>query len=145
MIRKCMLVGVICILVLTTLPVVNADNEYPQDGGPYLVFIGGKCSRGGNKPIWFDFSNFFQGESPRWCRIGPFSLHRWPVGPHYLMENQSIFMVNGKMQNIEYPVSIVLKGFKGFSPASYHVFVKTSGRIRIFGICEEISLLYECG
>lgn len=143
MLKKCMVIGVICLLMLVAFPIIIADDEYPQEGGPYLVSIGGKCTRGGNKPIWFDFSNFLQGESPRWCRIGPFSLHKYPVGPHYLMEKQSIFIVNGEIQNIEYPVSIFLKGFKGFSPAVYHVGIKTLGRIRIFGICEEIDLLYD--
>ena len=143
MYRKLVVVGIICILFLVSFPLVNAEDEYPREEGPYVVFMGGKCTRGGNKPVMFDISNFFQGEQPRWFRFGPFCLNKWPVGPYYLMEKQSIFIINGEMQNIEYSVGILLQGFKGYAPAVYHLGIKTWGRIRIFGICEEISLSYE--
>lgn len=139
--RKSLTVIVICLLMLVSIPLVNALDEYPREEGPYNVFMGGKCSRGGYKPVFFDFVSFFKGEKPRWFQLGPLGLYRWPVGPHYQMEKSSIFIVNGKIQNIEYPVGIMLKGFKGYAPAIYHTAIKTLGRIRVFGVCEEISLL----
>ena len=141
MLKKGLVVGTICLLMLVSIPLVNALDEYPREDGPYNVFMGGKCSRGGYKPVSFDFVSFFKGEKPRWFQLGPLGLYRWPVGPHYQMEKGSIFIVNGKIQNIEYPVGFMLNGFKGYAPAIYHTFIKTPGRIRVFGVCEEISLL----
>ena len=59
------------------------------------------------------------------------------------MEKGSIFFVNGKFQNIEYPVLVWFRGFKGYAPATI-IWVLSAffGRIRIFGVCDEIYLLY---
>lgn len=60
------------------------------------------------------------------------------------MEEGSIFIVNGKVQDVDYPVYISLEGFKGYAPALGLWLTKAiiGGRIRIFGVCEEISLWY---
>ena len=86
-IRRSLVVGVICLLMLVSIPLVNALDEYPREEGPYKVFMGGKCSIGGNKPLWFDFPGLLNDGKPKWFQLGPLSLHRWPVGPQYQMEN----------------------------------------------------------
>jgi hypothetical protein len=141
-VKKSLVIGAICLLMLVSFPIVNSLIEYPREKGPYNVFMGGKCSCGGNKPLWFDFPGLLKNGKPRWLQLGPLSLHRWPVGPQYKMEKSSILIVNGKIQNIEYPVSMMLKGFKGYAPSIYYCYMKTliSSRIRVFGVCEEIDL-----
>ena len=50
------------LLMLVSIPLVNALDEYPREEGPYIVFMGGKCSQGGNKPLALDFSGLFTDE-----------------------------------------------------------------------------------
>jgi len=64
--RKVLAVGIICLLMLVSIPLVNALDEYPREEGPYIVFMGGKCSQGGNKPLALDFSALFTDEKPRY-------------------------------------------------------------------------------
>ena len=145
MIKKCMVVGVICLLMMVAIPLVNAEYDYPKDEGPYTVFIDGECD-GGAIPSLFTFSikYFFRYGFLPGMQIGPFNYWLWPEGPSYHMREGSIFIVNGEVQDVEYPVQFQLRGFKGYAPASPLWFTKAmlNGKIRIFGVCEEIGLLY---
>jgi hypothetical protein len=146
MLKKSLTLGVICLLMLITIPIFSGEIiEYPKEEGPYTVFIGGKCNGGGiPNPIHFDVAHFITRGNIRYIQVGPLSYFVWPWGPEYHMEEESRFIVNYKLQHVEYPVSIFLYGFKGYAPALGLWFTKTfiNGRIRVFGVCEEISLWY---
>jgi len=145
MLKKCLVVGVICLLMMVAIPLVNAEGDYPKDEGPYTVFIGGECNGGGiPDPITFPIIFLIRHGYLRGMQFGPLSYWVWPWGPEYHMEEGSIFIVNGKVQDVEYPVQFHLRGFKGYAPAVGLWLTKAiiSGRIRMFGVCEEISLSY---
>jgi hypothetical protein len=138
MLKKGLIIGIIFLLMLMSFPSVTSDFiVYPRDEGPYTVFIGGKTDGGGvSDSLFFNSTIGFQ--------LGPFCKYNYPWGPEYNMWNRSIFIVNGKVQNYEFPAQIGLKGLKGFAPAINLLNLKivTGGRLRIFGICEEIWLWY---
>ena len=111
--------------------------EYPIEKGPYTVYIGGKTYGGGiSRPFFWDPEIGFQ--------IGPLCKYKYPYGPEYNFLNNSIFIVNGKIQNYDFPAQIGLKGLKGFAPAVNYLTIKilTGSRIRIFGVCDVIYLWY---
>ena len=144
--RKGLAVSIICLLMLVTFPIVVSDDiEYPKENGPYAVFIGGKCYGGIiSAPINFEWLLFLDEGYTRVIQFGPFHLFwKYPYGPDYIMEDGSIFVVNGKIQDVEYPVEIELMGFKGYAPAVFQWFFKMAfGRIRVVGFCEAINLRY---
>ncbi len=146
MLKKGMVVGVICLLMLVTIPVVSGDViEYPKEDRPHTVFISGECNSGGiPDPVSFDILGLIRYGYPRWFQLGAFGYYQWPWGPGYKMEEGSIFIVNGEVQDVEYPVQIGLFGVKGFLPAIGQLFFKNviGGKIRVFAECEEISLWY---
>ena len=143
--KKGLVVGVICLLMLVALPTVIGDDdvEYPKENGPYIVFIGGKCY-GGVIPwsINIEWLLLIEEGYSRVIQVGPFHLYwQYPYGPDYDMEEGSIFIVNGQIQDIEYPVFIELMGFKGYAPAFFLWLLKMPiGRIRVLGICDAINL-----
>ena len=144
--RKGLVVGIIFLLMLVAIPMVSGDIiEYPKEEGPYFVYMSGNC-HGGSIPdtVDFDYRGLFRDGKPMWFQLGPLSLNRWPRGPGYELNKGSIFIVNGKIQDVEYPINnLILKGFKGYAPAIWQCFIKAPiGRIRVFGVCEEISLMY---
>ena len=125
----------------------NSDGiiEYPKRDKPYTVFISGECNGGGiPDPIGFDILGLIRYGYPRWFNLGAFFYSQWPWGPEYRMEKDSIFIINGEIQDIEYPVQIGLRGAKGFLPAIGQLFFKATinGKLRVFAECEEISLWY---
>ena len=138
MLKKGLIIGIICLLMLMSFPMVTADLIiYPKADGPYTVFIGGKTGGGGvSEPIFFNSTIGFQ--------LGPFCKYKYPYGPEYNMLNWSIFIVNGEIQKYKFPAQIGLKGLRGFAPALNQLTFKivTEGRLRIFGVCDEIWLWY---
>lgn len=142
--RKELTVGVICLLMLVSIPMVTAGEDYPPEEGPYTVFIGGKCYGGLIPgPFNLDILLLIEQGYTRVIQFGPFGLWKYPWGPKYCMEDGSIFIVNGKVQDVEYPVYIALNGFKGYAPAVGQWFLKMiTGRIRVVGMCDAIDLDY---
>ncbi|UCD13536.1 MAG: hypothetical protein JSW60_08265 [Thermoplasmatales archaeon] len=144
--RKGLAVGVICLLMLVAIPTTTSNEiEYPKENGPYIVFIGGKCYGGIIPgPINFEWLLILEEGYTRVIQFGPFHLYwQYPYGPDYLMEEGSIFIVNGQIQDVEYPVDIELMGFRGYAPAVFQWFFKMLiGRIRVIGVCDAINLDY---
>lgn len=146
--RKGIAVGIIFFLILIIIPTTTGnetgnDIEFPKENGPYNVFISGKCYGGIIAgPINFEWLLFIEEGYTRAIQFGPFHLYwQYPYGPDYIIEEGSIFFVNGQKQDIEYPVEIELMGFKGYAPAVFVWALKMAfGRIRVVGICEAINL-----
>lgn len=131
-IRKGLIICVACLLLFILFPTVFSEFiEYPIEKGPYTVYIGGI-----SRPFFWDPEIGFQ--------IGPLCKYKYPYGPEYNLLNNSIFIVNGKIQKYEFPTQIGLNGLTGFVPAVNHLTIKTltGGRIRIFGVCDVIYLWY---
>ncbi|UCF12883.1 MAG: hypothetical protein JSW06_01165 [Thermoplasmatales archaeon] len=138
--RKGLAVGVICLLMLVTVPMVSGERiHYPREEGPYTVLIMGNCSGmgGGISTIW---------------RINPFWFLFYPRYIQYDFDNDSIFFVNGEEQDILYPACIDLAGFKGYGQTTYMMILKwrvatfmyfltgflVYPRARVGGLCAEI-------
>ena len=67
--KKGLAVGVICLLVLVTIPMVSGEDIlYPREEGPYNVFIRGKCRGMGGGTY-----TFFLHPLPFWFLVYPFS------------------------------------------------------------------------
>jgi len=131
-------VGIFCLLMLLSIPSVIGDFVvYPKEEGPYTIFVGGKTYGGSvSDPIFLNTTMGFQ--------FGPFCKYVYPYGPEYNMLNWTIFIVNGEIQKYAFPAQIGLKGLKGFAPAINQLNFKilSGGRLRIFGVCDEIWLWY---
>ena len=142
--RKELSVVVICLLMLMIIPTTTGnDIEFPKEKGPYIVYIGGKCYGGViSGPINFEWLLLIEEGYTRVIQVGPLNFYwQYPYGPDYFMEEGSIFIVNGQIQDIEYPVEIELMGFKGYAPAVFQwLFKMLIGRIRVIGICDAINL-----
>lgn len=72
MLKKGLIVGILCLLMLVYFPLVTGDFVvYPKEEGPYTVFIGGKPGGGGaSEPIFFNATIGFQ--------FGPFCKYHYP-------------------------------------------------------------------
>ncbi|MBE3137475.1 MAG: hypothetical protein IMZ43_08840 [Thermoplasmata archaeon] len=131
--KKALIIGVICLLMLVSIPIVTAK-EYPKEEGPYNIILQGKC-----------FGNGGYGKS---IHLGPF----W-----YLDENSSIefsgfvgttCIISGDNIYAEFcelnlTTNICLVGFKGYAPGFALWFMKALtplAKIRIIGTCSEISV-----
>ncbi len=127
--KKSLAVGIICILMLISLPIINGKRiEYPKEDGPYTVYICGFC-RGFGSNAYIDFN------SKVWSFWNLTYIQR--IG--YSFRFLSVFFVNGSLQKIKYPASIDLKGFQGFAPTVWMIYLKLyMGRCRIVGKCDEI-------
>ncbi len=143
MMKKCLAVGVICLLMLVTVPMVSGEwIRYPKEEGPYTVLIMGNCSgmSGGTSTIF---------------RINPFWFLFWPRSIGYGFDNDSVFFVNGEKQDILYPADIDLGGFKGYGQTAYMMILKhnvaafmgfltgfmPSPRARVIGLCADILVI----
>ena len=81
-------------------------------------------------------------------KIGPISIINFPNGHSGTLFIKSdrgpgFLYVNGEQQDIQQDqIYIQMKGFKGYYPGTFQYVVKLLyfGRVRIFGICEEIDL-----
>ena len=129
MMKKCLAVGVICLLMLVAIPIVNGEwIEYPKEDGPYTVIICGPI-RG------FGFNGHVDFYSYKW----PFWNLNYSQKISYKFRILSVFLVNETLQKIKYPALIELYGFKGFAPTFLMLSSKLSiGRCRVIGECDEI-------
>lgn len=131
--RKGLAVGVICLFMLVVIPTTSGDYiEYPEENGPYLVFVRGRSNSGG-------------GAIPAWMHFGPFMWLIPPFSVNYKFWDGTIFKINNMDQDIEYPADIYFKGLKGFAPRDPLFLFKAliQGKITVFGICNEINIYYD--
>ena len=143
MLKKGLAVGVICLLMLVTVPIVSGEwIRYPKEEGPYTVLIMGNSSgmSGGQSTIF---------------RLIPFWFLFWPRHIGYDFDNDSVFFVNGEKQDILYPAQIDLGGFKGYGQTAYMMILKyrvavliasltgfmPSPRARVSGLCADILVI----
>ncbi|MFW6121220.1 MAG: hypothetical protein ACOC80_10045 [Petrotogales bacterium] len=142
--RKGLAVGAICLLILVSIPMVSGEDIlYPREEGPYNVIISGKCSGMGGG-LYTSLLHFW----PLWFLIMPFLHIMWHFQPG------SVFFVNGEKQDIVYPATIWLDGFKGYGQ-SLHMFVskeyasafiylltgfQPTPRARVIGRCAEVQV-----
>ena len=131
-----MAVGLICLLMLVSFPIVNAEEIiYPKEDGPYSIYLHGKSDGGGG-----EFANLL--------RILPFWYLKYPKFIQYHILSLSWFFVNGTSQEIPDPEEIYFfsfYGFKGYGP-SYLIMPYVSwlvGGIHVFGNCDEIRVLIQ--
>ena len=129
LVRKGLVIGIICLFMMVYIPSVNSGPiEYPEEDGPYTVFIGGNAISCG----WsenFDFSS----------HILPIWYLNKSLGFSYTFGKLSIFNVNGSLQKIKYPALIWLNGFKGYAtPWWLWGFKWPFFRCRIIGKCDRI-------
>jgi hypothetical protein len=128
------IVGVfVCILflVMISIPIVKADTKiFPKEDGPYSVILTGRNIIG--FVVRGDIDNH---PSPFWNLTYPTALD-------YGCLRFTIFIVNGKLQNMinMFPFySIELRGFKGFAPTERMMSLsELIGRLWIIGTCDEI-------
>jgi hypothetical protein len=129
--RKGLVVGIICILMMVYIPSINGEKiDYPEEDGPYTVYIGGSISAVGYSED-IDFNS----------HILPFWYLNNSQCLSYKFRMLSLFYVNGSLQNIKYPAWICLFGFKGFAPSWWLLKWTTIFRNRIIGICDRIFVL----
>jgi hypothetical protein len=138
--RKGLAVGIICLLMLVSIPMVSGEDiRYPREEGPYTVVIMGNCSGMGGAIITI-------------FRINPFWFLFYPRSIQYHFFEPSVFLVNGEEQDILYPASIDLRGFKGYGQTIYMMMLKFNvakfiylltgfnlyPKARVSGLCAEI-------
>ena len=141
--RKGLVVGVICLLLLVSIPMVSSEDIlYPKEEGPYNLLIFGK-STGMGGGLFTMFIHFW----PLWFKFYPSSIN-WDF------EEGSVFYVNGEKQDIVYPAQIWISGFKGYGQSFHMLLLKVkvailisfltgsipTTRARIIGRCDEIEL-----
>ena len=133
----CTLLISIAVLPVTSNQVSESENvdslngeeiEYPEEDGPYTVYIGGSIGAWAHsEDIDFD------------SHILPFWYLNNSQCLCYDFQMFSLFYVNGSLQNIKYPARICLFGFKGFAPTFWLMFLKWFiFRNRIIGRCDSI-------
>ena len=141
--KKGLAVGVICLLMLVTVPMVSGEwIRYPKEEGPYTVLIMGNSSgmSGGISTIF---------------RLIPFWFLFYPRHIGYDFDENSVFFVNGEKQDILYPADIDLGGFKGYGQTAYMMILKHNAaafmgfltgfmpnpRARVSGLCADILVI----
>lgn len=134
--------AVVMILIsITAIGNEDSDIEFPREEGPYNVWISGKWM-GNMAPSIAVF--LIDG----YYRFGPISIIDYPYGHSGTLFHNSddsgpgYFFVDGERQPLEELTRIEIKGFKGYYPGVIQYVFKLFyfGRVRIFGICEEIDL-----
>lgn len=141
MLKKGMIIGVIFLLMLVSIPMVSGEDIlYPKEEGPYNVLIFGGCPGMGGG-FYTCLLHFW----PLWFLIYPLQI-MWHFNP------DSVFFVNGETQDIIYPATIWLEGFKGYGTSIHMTIVKQYGlaffypltgfmpisKARVIGRCTEI-------
>ena len=134
-------IGAICALMLVSLPTVigNDEIEFPKENGPYTIFVGGlkRCTI--FQPIEIEDGHI---------QLGPLCIMKYPrlLCIYYFqvpkLDEFHVVFINGKYQGqlVKDFHGMDIYGFKGFYPADCWQTFKmfTPGRIRAFGICDEI-------
>jgi hypothetical protein len=125
--KKSIVVGIFCVLILVSIPIVSGKQHlYPKEEGPYTIFISGTPGSIGHEENLPKVLPFIDLEYPEKIVISFFML--------------PMFIVNGKLQPVDFPAQIRLYGFKGFCTPFPLIMLKhfLFGRIRIFGIADEM-------
>jgi hypothetical protein len=108
LIGKCLVIGIIILLMLVTIPLVSGELiRYPKEEGPYDVSIFGPCS-GISGELYTYYIHFW----PFW-----FLPNILNIGWHF--EPGTVFTVNGEVQDILYPADIDLDGFQGYGQSVF--------------------------
>lgn len=129
--KKGLAVGVICFLMLISIPMVTGTRiDYPKENGPYTVFIGG-------------YGGLINGSIDIYRHPLPFWYLIYPEHITYNFKCFTIFFVNGERQELTYPAEISLRGFKGYAqPLTCYILILTLFRFihrtRVLGRCDEI-------
>ena len=140
--KKCLAVGVICLLMLMAIPIVIGDDEieFPKEDGPYTIFVGG-FHRGSAplKPIEIEEGYIQLGplcfmKYPKYLSINYFQVPEW--------DEFIIVFINGQYQGqlVKDFHGIEVYGFKGIF-SSYFLTgfnLLLFHRLRAYGICDEI-------
>ena len=134
-------VAVMIFLSMTAIGNEDSDIEFPRENGPYSVWISGK---------WYGSlaPSFIVAPVDGYYKLGPISIINYPNGHSGTLfinsdRGPGFLYVDGELQEIQQDlVYIKMKGFKGYYPGTFQYVFKLFyfGRIRIFGICEEIDL-----
>lgn len=137
MFKKNLVVSVICIFMLMSIPIVTGNEiEYPKENGPYTIFIGGNYYGSLLTPIAVDIFN-------EYINFGPLVAIRYPGRLAYNLHKGCILIINGNPQLVDTGFRVEAYGFIGYHPAFFQTIFKLMyfGRLRAFGICQEIDLL----
>jgi hypothetical protein len=115
--------------MMVYIPSVNGRViEYPKEDGPYTVFGAGICTGRG-----------FNGNVSFYSHWWPFWYLNYSQTISYGFKKFSLLKVNGSIQEIEYPATIILYGFKGFAPTYWMFETPFLCLIKIvIGKCEQI-------
>ena len=144
--KKTIVIGILVLLMLVSLPTAVGDDEieFPKEDGPYTIYVGGLYRCTIFKPIEIEEGH---------VQFGPLCLMKYPklLCIYYIQiptfKEFHVVLINGKYQGqlLKEYNGIDVYGFKGFYPADYWQTFKqfssiiTPGRIRAFGICDEIN------
>ena len=137
MLKKGIAVGIICLLLLVSVPMATGNEiEYPKENGPYTIFIGGNYYGSLLTPIAIDIFN-------EYINIGPFVIIRYPGRLAYNLHKDCVLIIDGQVQIIDSGFRVEAYGFMGYHPAFFQYIFKLIyfGRVRAFGICQEIDLM----
>ena len=127
MLKKSIVVGIFCVLMLVSIPIVSGVQYlYPKEEGPYTILITGTPGSIGYEENLPKILPFLDLEYPEKIVISFFML--------------PMFFVNGELQPVDFPAQIRLYGFRGFCPPLSVIMFKhlVFGRIRIFGVSDEM-------
>ena len=130
MMKKCLAVGVICLLMMVAIPMMSGEQVllnlggeehlYPKEEGPYNILIVGRSGSISNR------ENF--------PKILPFLNLKYPESIEINFFNPSLFFVNGKLQKVNFTAKIFLYGYKGYCPTELVFNEKYSRRFLLLGI-----------
>jgi len=133
MLKKGMIVGVFCLLMLVSTQIVTAK-EYPKEEGPYNIILQGKC---------FGFGN---GGPGKIIHFGPF----WYLDDIASIEFSGFIgatciissdIIPAEICELNLSTNICLYGFNVYAPGFAIWLVKALtplAKIRIIGTCSEI-------
>ena len=129
-------VVVIMFLSMTALGNEDNDIEFPKEDGPYTIWISG---------TWFGdmHPSIIIAPVDGFYKIGPISWINYPNGfSGHIAQGPGIIIIDGEIQDFPEDTYIDIKGFKGYYPGVFQYISKLFyfGRVRMFGICEEIDL-----
>ena len=128
--KKGLVVGVICLLMLVTIPMVNGEwVRFPKSEGPYNVFVGGS-------PQSVEGTTYFSQKHPFW-----FLDYNETIGFSFLFP---VIFINGEFLRVTPYCSLIrFYGFKGYCPGGFPFRTMLYGRMRIIGQCEELLVIDE--
>jgi hypothetical protein len=126
--RKSLIVGIICLLMLLFTPIVNSvEHLYPKEDGPYNILIIGKPGSISNR------ENF--------PKLLPFLNLKHPESIAINFFKPSLFLVNGRLQKVNFTARIDIFGYRGYCPMEFIFNMKYTyyrGPVLLFGQSDEM-------